>query len=131
MDEALDQLLLGRVVECLDHDVVRHRAGDADDLGAQLVAAATGCRVDVGLGAGFELGELGLEPRPAVDEQRLRLGVGVGEQPRALGLDVALGPADRGGVGVGIGDRVGAGIELAWIRAVRSANPFLIGGPAN
>ena len=44
LDEALDQFLLRGVVESFDDDIVDHHAGDADDLAAQFVAAATGRR---------------------------------------------------------------------------------------
>ncbi len=49
---------------------------------------------DVGIGASLELGHLGLDADPAVGDQRLGLGVGLGVQAGALGIDVALGPAD-------------------------------------
>ena len=56
---------------------------------------------DVGVGLGLELGDLGLQPGPALDQHLLGLGVGVGQQAGPLGFDVALGLADRGRLGVG------------------------------
>ena len=92
---------MGGVVERLVDDALDGDAGVAGDLGAQFVARAPGGGGDVGLGASLELGHLGVDADPAVGDQRLGLGFGLGVEAVALGLDVALGPADVGRLGLG------------------------------
>ena len=123
--------LLGGVVERLVDDALGGRAEQAGDLGAQLVADAAGGGGDVGVGLGLELGDLGVEAGPAVGEQRRGLRVGLGEQARALGLDVALRLADRAP------PRRRRRRRLRRRRrarpgsvSVRSASAFLTSGPA-
>ena len=111
-DEALDQRLMRRLVEGAGDDVVDCGSRQAGDLGAQLVAGPGRGGSDIGLGSGFELGDLLGEPGPAVFEQRCGLGVGLGQQPGTLGGDVALGLTDLGSLGLGSDSIRLTGIEL-------------------
>ena len=69
-------------------------ARQSGDLGAQLVARATGGGSEIRCGTGFELGELLREPGPSVFEQRSGLRVGFSQQAGTLAGDVTLRLAD-------------------------------------
>ena len=71
-DEVLDQPLVGGVVERAGDHLVDGGDRQAGDLGAQLVADAAAGGGDVGDRLGLEVGDLGLDARPAVGEHATR-----------------------------------------------------------
>ena len=112
-DEVLDQALLGGVVERLLDDAVGGggRRGGRSRCAARRSSRPAAAAMSASALAS-QLGDLGLEPGPAVGEQRLGLGVGLGQQPLALALDVAERLADARRLGLGVGLRLGRLVEL-------------------
>jgi hypothetical protein len=121
-DESLDQVLLGGVVQRRLDDTVDCDRGQTGDLTLDLVVQPAGRRGDVRLGLGLEVGSLGRDAGAAVGKDGCGLGICLGEELGALGLDVAECGADTGRLVLGV---------LFWMRSVRAASDVLNIGSAN